>query len=101
MKTSEEQSLKNEEDQKVLIQKLKNKIMQEAQEFREEYKPGEDPTEKAENIKQEELMLKYGTPQEFANACYNAVPAFISLEEANLAIQKYLTDWAKAGLDEN
>ena len=39
------------------------------------------------------LVKKHGTPTEFAKACYKAVPGFISVKEADEAIQKYEKEW--------
>jgi hypothetical protein len=49
-----------------------------------------DPTLSMERMA---LRKKYGTPDEFATACYLAVPEFISLEEAENAINKYQDQW--------
>lgn len=39
------------------------------------------------------LTERHGTPIEFAKACYNAVPDFISPREADEAIEKYEQEW--------
>lgn len=46
---------------------------------------------------QRRLARKHGTPAEFARACYQAVPGFISMDEAALAVRKYNDKWATAG----
>jgi hypothetical protein len=46
--------------------------------------------------KQKALAKKHGTPNEFAIAVYKAVPE-ISMTEAEKAIEKYDTEWKKAG----
>lgn len=45
---------------------------------------------------QRKLKEKHGTPAEFAKACYEAVPGFISMDEAEAAIKKYNAEWALA-----
>jgi hypothetical protein len=47
--------------------------------------------------KQWELAHKHGTPAEFAEATYKAVPGFISMDEARAAIEKYNKNWSEAG----
>ncbi len=47
--------------------------------------------------KQKELKEKHGTPDEFAIACFKAVPDFISVNEAYAGIEKYNNEWIKAG----
>lgn len=46
--------------------------------------------------KQKELAEKHGNPAQFAQACYKAVPAFISMTEAREAIDKYNHEWREA-----
>ena len=48
-------------------------------------------------LKQKELAQVHGTPAEFAQACYSAVPGFISMAEAEEAVEKYNKQWAMAG----
>jgi hypothetical protein len=43
----------------------------------------------------ERLEAKHGTPFEFAVACYNAVPGFISRDEADAAIKRYNDEWVR------
>ncbi len=43
-----------------------------------------------------EMKKEYGTPEEFEKACNEAVPGEISVDEANLAIEKYKKEWAAA-----
>jgi len=43
------------------------------------------------------LHRKHGSPAEFAQACYAAVPGFISMTEASKAVAKYNQEWAAAG----
>jgi hypothetical protein len=47
--------------------------------------------------KQRKLAKEHGNPAEFASACYKAVPAFISMDEAAAAIRKYNAEWEAAG----
>lgn len=47
---------------------------------------------------QKDLARKHGTPAEFAQACYTAVPGFISMDEAATAIRKYNAEWNVAGI---
>jgi len=42
------------------------------------------------------LAKKHGTPSQFASACYDAVPGYISMDEARAAIDKYNREWADA-----
>ena len=42
------------------------------------------------------LAKQHGTPAEFAVACYEAVPAFVSMDEAAAAIAKYNREWDAA-----
>ena len=42
------------------------------------------------------LAKKHGTPAQFASACYDAVPGYISMDEARAAIEKYNREWADA-----
>ena len=44
-------------------------------------------------LKQAELTKKHGTPPEFAVACYQAVPAFMSMAEARDAVDAYAKEW--------
>lgn len=46
--------------------------------------------------KQKELRAKHGTPAEFAEAVYKAVPGDISMEEADTAVQEYNQEWDAA-----
>ena len=48
------------------------------------------------NKKMKDLANKHGTPAEFAQAVYRAVPGFISMDEARTAIEKYNRKWAEA-----
>ena len=43
-----------------------------------------------------EMRKRHGTPETFADACYAAVPAFISVSEANAAIERYRVRYAAA-----
>lgn len=45
---------------------------------------------------QRKLAKKHGTPAEFAKACYEAVPGFISMDEARAAVNKYNAEWEAA-----
>lgn len=47
---------------------------------------------------QKRLKAKHGTPAEFAAACYEAVPGYISMDEAEAAVRKYNQEWAAAGI---
>lgn len=47
--------------------------------------------------KQKELKEKHGTPDEFAIACFKAVPSFISVREAQAGIEEYDKEWIEAG----
>lgn len=49
--------------------------------------------------KQRLLAKEHGTPDEFARGCYAAVPSFIGMDEAAVAVQKYQTEWDRAGKD--
>ena len=42
---------------------------------------------------QRNLQAKHGSPYEFAVACSKAVGDFISIEEAEDSIQKYIAQW--------
>ncbi len=53
---------------------------------------GNVPRQKA-IVRRRKLMERHGTPTAFAEACYRAVPEFISSEEADKAIQKYEQEW--------
>ncbi len=46
---------------------------------------------------QKKLKEEHGSPEEFAKACYKAIPEFISRNEAEIAIQKYDYEWIEAG----
>ncbi len=46
--------------------------------------------------KQETLIKKHGSPAQFAQATYAAVPGFISMDEARKAIEKYNQEWEEA-----
>lgn len=46
--------------------------------------------------KQKALAKKHGTPAEFAQATYECVPSWISMDEAKTAIEKYNREWAHA-----
>lgn len=48
-------------------------------------------------VKQAKLAKKHGNPAVFAKACYNAVPGFLSMDEARAAIVKYNQKWDNAG----
>lgn len=45
-----------------------------------------------------QLKLKeaHGTPMEYAAAVWRAVPAFISVAEAQAAVEKYFAEWEAA-----
>lgn len=45
---------------------------------------------------QKRLKEDHGTPAEFAVNCYRCVPEFISMEEAQRAIQQYQREWNEA-----
>ena len=45
---------------------------------------------------QRRLKKKHGTPEEFAAACYRAVPHWVSFDEARMAIEKYNAEWRAA-----
>lgn len=45
---------------------------------------------------QEKLAKKHGTPAEFAQAVYRAVPEFLSMDEAADAISVYNSEWSAA-----
>lgn len=45
---------------------------------------------------QRRLVKAHGTPAEFANACYDCVPSFISMTEARTAVEKYQREWDSA-----
>ena len=45
---------------------------------------------------QRKLAKAHGTPAEFARGCYEAVPDFISMDEARRAIEKYNREWSEA-----
>lgn len=47
-------------------------------------------------LAQQVLRKKHGTPAQFAAACYENVPGFISMEEARSAIDKYNREWSEA-----
>lgn len=47
--------------------------------------------------KQRELIAAHGTPAEFAKACYEAVPGYVSMDEAGAAVAKYNREFAEAG----
>ena len=49
------------------------------------------------SVKQKELKKKHGTPDEFSIACFKAVPDFISVREADIAIDIYNKQWIEAG----
>lgn len=46
--------------------------------------------------RQRTLARKHGLPSEFAAACYQAVPEFISMDEAATAIKKYNLEWSQS-----
>lgn len=48
--------------------------------------------------KQKELKEKHGTPAKFAAAVYEAVPGYISMDEAKAAVDKYNAEWYEAGV---
>jgi hypothetical protein len=48
--------------------------------------------------KQKILAEKHGTPAEFSEAVYRAVPGCISMDEARSSIEKYNKEWAEAGI---
>jgi len=43
--------------------------------------------------RQKILAERHGTPIQFAKACYNAVPDFISPKEADEAVESYEQEW--------
>lgn len=45
---------------------------------------------------QRALALTHGTPAEFAIACYQCVPGEISMDEAEIAAQKYRREFLAA-----
>ena len=45
---------------------------------------------------QRALAEAHGTPAEFAQACYAAVPGFVSMDEASAAVRKYCAEWDAA-----
>lgn len=47
--------------------------------------------------KQKELADRHGTPPQFAEAAYKAVPDFISMDEARVAVEEYNGKWEVAG----
>lgn len=51
--------------------------------------------------KQLELMVKHGTPAEFARAAYDAVPVWISMAEAADAVKKYQQEWDAAEIEQS
>lgn len=42
------------------------------------------------------LKEAHGTPMEYAAAVWRAVPAFISVTEAQEAVEKYFAEWEAA-----
>lgn len=47
---------------------------------------------------QEKLRAKYGTPDEFANACNRAADRLmITTEECDAGVEKYRREWMEAG----
>lgn len=46
---------------------------------------------------QQALAAKHGTPPEFSKAVYAAVPGWVSMDEAAVAIDKYNAEWNAAG----
>lgn len=48
---------------------------------------------------QRDLAAKHGTPAEFAVAVYKAVPEFISMDEAHIAVDRYQLQWDAAKWD--
>ena len=42
------------------------------------------------------LAKRHGTPAEFAQACYAACPAFVSMDEARAAVEKYTAEFMAA-----
>lgn len=53
-------------------------------------------TDVAFTKRQKALQRKHGTPAEFARACYECVPGFISMDEARTAVEKYNAEWQAA-----
>lgn len=47
--------------------------------------------------KQCDLAKKHGTPAEFSEAVYRAVPGCISMDEARKAVKNYNREWDIAG----
>lgn len=45
---------------------------------------------------QEKLLRKHGTPAEFAQDTYAAVPSLISMNEARAAVDAYCAEWEEA-----
>ena len=50
----------------------------------------------AQSEAQADLMAKHGSPYDFAMACVKATGDFISVDEAEAGIQKYLKEWEEA-----
>jgi hypothetical protein len=42
------------------------------------------------------MRARHGTPESFADACYAAVPGYISMSEANAAIERYIRRYSAA-----
>lgn len=49
---------------------------------------------------QRALRDKHGTPAEFAASVYQAVPGFISMDEAAQAVREYNAEWTAAAQQE-
>ena len=60
-------------------------------------KPNHRRVQQVFSPKQCKLAKKHGTPAEFAQAVYKAVPGDISMDEARAAVDKYNCEWAAAG----
>lgn len=48
------------------------------------------------SVARHKLQERHGNPAVFAIACYNTVPGFCSVAEAEAAIRKYLGEWEAA-----
>lgn len=40
------------------------------------------------------MRERHGTPAQFEISVYRAVPAFITVQEADLAVERYRIEWA-------
>ena len=48
---------------------------------------------------QERLKQAHGTPPEYAVAVWRACPEFLSVDEAQAAVVRYLAEWGEAGAE--